>query len=82
MRRRDFNMLLGGAAVALPCAALAQQPAVPVIGFLNTGLTSDTAAGRVAAFQQGFQVQGSIARMQSAGQFYLGLTPQQLILIP
>jgi alkylation response protein AidB-like acyl-CoA dehydrogenase len=28
------------------------------------------------------QVQGSIARMQSAGQFYLGLTPQQLILIP
>jgi len=28
------------------------------------------------------QVQGSIARMQSAGQFYLGLTPQQLVLIP
>jgi alkylation response protein AidB-like acyl-CoA dehydrogenase len=28
------------------------------------------------------QVQGSIARMQSAGQFYLGLTPQQLILVP
>jgi hypothetical protein len=27
-------------------------------------------------------VQGSIARMQSAGQFYLGLTPQQLVLIP
>jgi len=28
------------------------------------------------------QVQGSIARMQSAGQFYLGLTPAQLILVP
>jgi alkylation response protein AidB-like acyl-CoA dehydrogenase len=28
------------------------------------------------------QVQGSIARMQSAGQFYLGLTPQQLVLVP
>jgi alkylation response protein AidB-like acyl-CoA dehydrogenase len=28
------------------------------------------------------QVQGSIARMQSAGQYYLGLTPQQLILVP
>ena len=28
------------------------------------------------------QVQGSIARMQSVGQYYLGLTPQQLILVP
>jgi hypothetical protein len=28
------------------------------------------------------QVQGSIARMQAAGQYYLGLPPQQMILIP
>jgi ABC-type uncharacterized transport system substrate-binding protein len=59
MRRREFITLIGGAAVAWPLPLSAQQPAMPVIGFLDTR-SPGTMGGRLSALRRGLKETGYV----------------------
>src|SRR6516225_7693796 len=59
MIRREFMALLGGAAVAWPLAARAQQPAIPVIGYLSVG-SPESDASRLTGLRRGLNQTGYV----------------------
>jgi putative ABC transport system substrate-binding protein len=71
VKRRDFITLLGGAAAAWPVAAHAQQPALPVIGYINPSAVDPRGLSE-AAFRQGLRETGFIEGQNVAVQYLYG----------
>jgi ABC-type uncharacterized transport system substrate-binding protein len=68
LRRREFITLIGGTAAAWPLVARAQQPAVPVIGFLGGG-SAEMSVKRLEAFRKGLRDTGYVEGRNVAIEF-------------
>jgi putative ABC transport system substrate-binding protein len=71
VKRRELITLLGGTAAAWPLAARAQQPAIPVVGFVYPGVP-ELSAGVVAAFRKGLNETGFIEGRNVTVEFRFG----------
>ena len=94
MRRRDFIKVIAGSAIAAPLAARAQQPSMPVIGFLQAGSAASTAdyfdafrdamrqlgyiEGRTIRFENRF-ADGVIERLPELAGELVGLNPSVIV---
>ena len=74
MRRRDFIALLGGAAASWPRLGRAQQPPMPMIGFLYGG-SFEAGHQALVAFRQGLNEIGYVEGQNAATEYLLGRRP-------
>lgn len=77
MRRREFISLVGGSIALWPLMARAQQPAIPVIGYLGIGLPADSLT-RTDALRAGLQEFGYIDGKNVRLEFRFAEKPEQL----
>ena len=70
MKRREFNALVAGAAAAWPLAARAQQPAMPIVAFVNPAERDGIPPRYVAAFRKGLSDTGYVESQNVAVEYH------------